>query len=44
MTEDLWSYEFFTYEPDDKNTISMNDWLRTIIVSMVGVELSRYKK
>lgn len=43
MIEDLWDYEFYTYEPDENNTISIDDWLKTIIVSMGGVELKRYK-
>ena len=43
MIEDLWNYEFYSYEPDENNTISIDDWLKTIIVSLVGVELNRYR-
>lgn len=43
MIEDLWNYEFFSYEPDENNTISIDDWLKTIIVSLVGIELKRYR-
>ena len=32
MIEDLWDYELYTYEPDENNTISIDDWLKTIIV------------
>jgi hypothetical protein len=44
MIEDLWNYEFYSYEPDENNTISIDDWLKTIIVSLAGVELNRYRK
>jgi hypothetical protein len=44
LTEDLWAYEFFTFGPDDKNNISIDAWLQSIIVCMHGVKVDRYLK
>jgi hypothetical protein len=42
MIEDLWNYEFSTYEPDENGTISVSDWLRSVIVCMSGIKADRY--
>ncbi len=44
MTEDLWNYEFFTYNPDESNTISLKDWMQSIVVCMTGGKIERYLK
>jgi len=42
MTEDLWHYEFFTYQPDENQTIELKDWLKSVIVCMHGIKIERY--
>lgn len=44
MTEDLWNYEFFTYEPNEENKIDLESWLMSIIVCMHGNKVKDVKK
>lgn len=44
MTEDLWNYEFFTYEPNEQNEIDLDSWLMSIIVCMHGSKVNEVKK
>lgn len=44
MTEDLWNYEFFTYNPDENGTVSLADWMQSIVVCMSGGKIERYLK
>ena len=37
----LWQYEFENYEPDEKNTIHLTDYLRTIVSSMNGGQIEK---
>lgn len=44
MTEDLWHYEFFTYNPDESGTIRLKDWMQSTVVCMSGAKIDRYLK
>lgn len=44
MTEVMWSYEFFTYGPDENNNISVKQWLSSIVVCMQTNKVDRYLK
>jgi len=44
MTEDLWNYEFFTYQPDEKGNIDLEAFLMSIIVCMTANKQVQYVK
>ena len=41
VRELLWRYEFENYEPDENATIHLNDYLRTMLISMNGGQIEK---
>jgi len=44
LRHDLWYYEFFNMEPDQKGTISMEEFLCSVVSFVKGTKVSTYLK
>ena len=44
LREDLWHYEFNNFDPDENGTISIDDFLCSIIGFVTGRKVDRYMK
>lgn len=44
IAEAFWHYEFYTYGPDENETISLKNWLKSVIICMHGIKVERYLK